>query len=112
MSRLAALAALALAAAGCRTQIAPLKKQDPKVVYVGDKTCNVYDFVAATDVPDGAKNLGWVSVKKAETDEETFVKLREKICELGGDALSQAAWVRDVDEYEPSTLKANAWVLP
>jgi hypothetical protein len=112
MSRVAAALALLALAAGCRTTIAPLTKQEPKVVYVGDRSCTVYDFVAATDVPEGAKSLGWVSVKKAETDEETFVKLREKICEMGGDALSQVAWVREVDEYEPSTLKANAWALP
>ena len=69
-------------------------------------------FKDGTDVPEGAQNLGWVTVKKGETDEETFVKLREKICGMGGDALSQPAWVRQAGEYEPTHLKANAWVLP
>jgi hypothetical protein len=106
------LVALALLAAACRTEIAPIKKEAPHVVYVGDKECSVRDFPGASDLPDGSKNLGWVQVKKAGSDDDTFVKLREKICEMGGDALSQPAWVREADEYEPSILKANAWSLP
>lgn len=105
----ALLTALALFA--CRTQIAPYRQPEPKVVYVGDKSCNVYDFASATDLPDGAKNLGWISVQSAGDDEQTYLKLREKVCAMGGDALSQIAWVREGDDSEPS-LKANAWVLP
>lgn len=101
-----------LLAAGCRTQVAPYQKPDPVVVYVGEKSCNVYDFPSATEVPEGAKNLGWVTVKRKETDEETFLLLRQKVCELGGDALSQMAWVHDEGDYEPSLLRGNAWVLP
>ncbi len=112
MSRFLAVLLFAASSGGCRTQIAPYKKPEPKVVYVGERQCNVYDFESATDLPDGARNLGWVSVKKAETDEGTFLLLRQKVCEMGGDAISQVAWVREMDEYEPSTLKANAWVLP
>ena len=112
----AALATLGLwalvALSGCRTPIKPLVKATPKVVYVGDKSCQVYDFEAATDVPEGATNLGWVTVGKAETDDDTFVKLRQKICEMGGDALSQPAWVHQAGEYEATHLKANAWALP
>jgi hypothetical protein len=107
-----ALLALVFACAGCRTQIAPFNRPEPKLVYVGDKSCTVYDFVAATDLPAGARNLGWFSVKKAENDEETYIKLREMICEMGGDALSQVAWIRELDQTEPSTLSANAWSLP
>ena len=101
-----------LALVGCRTNIKPAVKPTPNYVYVGEKSCGVYDFEAATDLPNGATNLGWVSVSKAETDEETYVKLRQKICEMGGDALSQLAWVRQAGEYEPTHLKANAWSLP
>jgi hypothetical protein len=109
----AALAMLGLLAlAGCRTTIKPVVKPAAKLVYVGEKSCSVYDFEAATDVPEGATNLGWVTVKKAETDDDTFAKLREKICAMGGDALSQPAWVRLAGEYEPTHLKANAWSLP
>jgi len=114
--RRAALATLGLVVLsgllGCRTTIKPSVKPTPKFVYVGEKSCGVYDFAAATDVPEGARNLGWVTVKKAETDEDTYVKLREKICEMGGDALSQLAWVSQAGEYEPSFLKANVWSLP
>ncbi|MHB8879126.1 MAG: hypothetical protein ACYC8T_35960 [Myxococcaceae bacterium] len=110
---LATLGLVALAALpGCRTALKPLVRPPAKVVYVGDKSCEVYDFAAATDVPEGATSLGWVSVKKAETDDDTFVKLREKICAMGGDALSTPAWVLQAGEYEPTHLKANAWSLP
>ena len=104
-----ALLGLGLVGVGCRTQLKPYSKPPATVVYVGDKTCSVYDFASATEVPEGAANLGWVSVPSAGSDEETYVKLREKICSLGGDALSQPAWVREGEEVE---LKANAWVLP
>jgi hypothetical protein len=53
-----------------------------------------------------------VQVKRAKTDEESYQRLREKVCKAGGDALSQLAWVREAGDYEPSALKANAWVLP
>jgi hypothetical protein len=110
-----ALAILGLCAfgvlAGCRTSIKPYVKPAPNLVYVGDKSCNVYDYQGATEVPDGAQNLGWVEVEMAATDDETFVLLRQKICELGGDALSQPAWVRSGSD-ESTQLKANAWVLP
>ncbi len=104
--------AMTLSSGACRTRIAPYSQPPTSVVYVGDKQCNVHDFPGATDVPEGAKNLGWVSVKSTGNDEETFIKLREKICEMGGNGLSQAAWVREPGEYEPTTLKANAWELP
>jgi hypothetical protein len=109
--RACALFLALFAATGCRTQIVATKRPPPKVVYVGEKQCNVYDFAGATDVPDGSHNLGWVEVPQQATDEETYVKLREKICELGGDGLSQPAWVREQDEELPR-LKANAWSLP
>ena len=110
---LVALGVVAVAGmVGCRTNISSYTKPPPNLVYVGDKSCNVYDFSGATDVPEGAKNIGWIEVDKAESDDDTFVQLRQKICEQGGDALSQAAWVHKPGEYEPTTLRANAWVLP
>lgn len=97
--------------AGCRTRLEPYAKPEPKMVYVGEKGCDVYDFASAADIPEGAKNLGWVTVPSTGNDEETFIKLRQKICELGGNALSQPSWDRDSMEGEPH-LKANAWALP
>ncbi|MFZ5468983.1 MAG: hypothetical protein ACOZIN_06035 [Myxococcota bacterium] len=106
--------ALAVVAAACtpRTQLVPVRKPVAQEVYVGEKRCDVYDYVHATDLPDGAQNLGWVVVERAETDEETYLELRKKICELGGDALSQLAWLTDPGQPEPTKLKANAWSLP
>ena len=113
MIRAAAVVALALFAAGCmrRTQIAVVNPKKQTEVYVGDKSGLVYDFETATDVPDGSENLGWVEVPIAADDEATYVALRQKICEMGGNALSQAAWVKEVSEDTPR-LKANAWALP
>lgn len=111
---LVALCAGAAASCACtaRTRIDPLP---PKVaaqdVYVPPGGCNVRDYPAATDVPSGAKNLGWVTVTQQGSDEETFLLLRQKICEAGGDALSQAAWVKAPTEEVPQ-LTANAWALP
>jgi hypothetical protein len=113
MRRVSLLLSLLALAVGCRTTIAPVRKEPPHMTYVGDKSCSVYDYAAAHDLPDGSKNLGWVQVKRiASDDDATFVALRQKICEMGGDALSQAGWVHDEGDYEPTLLKANAWVLP
>lgn len=117
MSRAAAwvLASWALAiACACtpRTLIHPTPPEEPRSEkYVAPGGCNVRDFAAATDLPQGAKNLGWVTVEEQGSDEETFLLLRKKICELGGDALSQVAWVKGPTEERPK-LTANAWVLP
>jgi hypothetical protein len=77
---------------------------------VGDN-CNVRDFPSATDVPAGSRPLGPVEVEPQASDDETFIALRQRICELGGDALSQAAWVKDPGDESPR-LTANAWSLP
>ena len=102
-----------VAVGGCakRTEIKPNVSQPEEQVYVPEGGCNVQDFPSATDLPSGAKNLGWVKVSQQETDEATFLALRNKICELGGDALSQAAWVKGPMDEAPE-LTANAWVLP
>ena len=110
----AALATLAvLFACTERVQLKPMpRRPPPALVYVGDKSCMVQDFDFATDLPDGAKNLGWVVVAQADAgDEGTYLELRRQICALGGDALSQPAWVREGEDEQPK-LKANAWLLP
>ncbi len=112
MRRLAALAVLVLApACAQRTVIKPGGPEHEEQVYVGTQGCNVRDFASATDLPEGAQNLGWVTVPQLETDDATFLELRKKICELGGDALSQAAWVKGPGDEERA-LTANAWTLP
>ena len=101
--------------AGCRTEVAAVTKtEETEKVYYVDKECSVHDYPGATDVPEGAKNLGMVRVSKQATDEETYLKLREAICAKGGDALSQLRWVLELGKYQgaPTELEANAWVLP
>jgi hypothetical protein len=114
-----ALAIVAASTAGCmsRTELkVEHKRPDPAPVYVGDRSCMVRDFEFATDLPEGSKNLGFVTVAEVQTegkddDEATYVAVRKKICEMGGDALSQAAWIREMDDEHPK-LKVNAWALP
>lgn len=107
---------LGLSLTGCtaRTLIHPLPEegsQGPSRVRV--QGCNVRDFATAAELPPGSVNLGWVSVEAQETRDDTFLLLRQKICELGGNALSQAAWERDNNDPEaPRKLTANAWALP
>ena len=110
----ALLLALGLLASGCRTEIIPVvrKTPPPPRVFTAPSECEVHDFPNATDVPPGAKNLGWVEVKREATDEETYVALRKKICELGGDALSQLAWVTEPGNHDPTSIRANAWAMP
>src|SRR5688572_12020466 len=90
-----------LSVAGCRTSIEGVRDQPKEGTYVPDKECSVVDYPTASEVPAGSKNLGWVQVKTTGNDDETFLLLRQKICEMGGDALSQPAWVREAGEYEP-----------
>lgn len=111
-----ALLLLTIAALGAactaRTLIHPVPPPGPDApAFVAAGGCNVRDFAAATDLPKGSKNLGWVTVEQQASDEETYLLLRKKICELGGDALSQPAWVKGPTEEQPK-LTANAWELP
>ena len=100
---------------GCRTTVSVEHKPPPANVFVSKDTgCEVHDYPAATDVPEGSRNLGWVQVPKEENEEETYGKLREAICAAGGDALSQLKWVNETTKDAPMVfaLEANAWVLP
>jgi hypothetical protein len=110
MKSLAMAAALALVATGCRTNLKATQEQKTNQAYVSEQRCDVFDYALATEVPTGAKNLGWVQVKDTGNDEETFAALRQKICEMGGDALSGPHWERK--SGEDPVLKANAWSLP
>ena len=101
--------------AGCRTEVlAVTKPEEGEKIYYVDKECSVHDFAGATDLPEGAKNLGTVRVPKQATDEETYLKLREAICAKGGDALSQLRWVLELGKFTgaPTELEATAWALP
>lgn len=108
---------LALVFAGCRTEIQPLVKQDPvaRKSRLVEGECNVHDFPTASEVPAGAKNLGWVKVAHGDNDEATFEALRKAVCAMGGDAMSQMHWLRAAGASvadHPVELEGNAWVLP
>ena len=102
--------------AGCRTEIQPVvrgeiaRKQSPR----GPAECHVHDFPTATEVPAGAKSLGWVKIDRLQNDEVTFETLRKKVCELGGDAISQMHWIRASGASvadPPIELEGNAWAM-
>jgi len=115
VSRLVALGLLVGCTLGCRTEIKPLVRErpPPKRYYTAPGSgCVVNAFTPATDLPAGSKNLGWIEVKREPDDEATYEKLRKAICAKGGNAQSQMAWVREAGDYEPTRLRANAWVLP
>ncbi len=76
--------------------------------------CEVQDFPDYSDVPAGAKNLGTVSVPKADTDEDTYTALRKAVCEKGGDAMSTMRWLHTIGKKDgpPTDLEATVWLLP
>lgn len=100
---------------GCRTTIMAEHKPPPPNIFTSpDLGCSVHDYASSTDVPEGSTNLGPVSVAREASDEETYVKLREAICEKGGNALSQLHWLNETTKDAPVVfaLEANAWLLP
>jgi hypothetical protein len=113
----ALLVVVVLGLAGCRTEIAPVVKQastGPKVRLV-DQGCEATDYPTGTDVPAGAKNIGWVKVDRKENDDATFAALREAVCQAGGNAFSQMRWIRAPGASvadPPIELEANAWSVP
>ncbi|MFO0597661.1 MAG: hypothetical protein U0228_20310 [Myxococcaceae bacterium] len=118
MRALLSAVVLVLAASACRTEIQPLVKQEPvakKVRNSASGECTVNDYPAATDLPTGAQNIGWVKVPRQATDDETFALLRKEVCAKGGDAMSQLHWLRAPGASvadPPAELEANVWVTP
>jgi len=108
-------ALLLVALGGCRTEISPVvKKVEEPRARVVDVGCEPQDYQSGAEVPSGAKNLGWVRVDRAASDEVTFAALREAVCQKGGNAFSQARWIREAGASvadAPVALEANAWVL-
>ncbi len=106
---------LALCVLSCRTEIAPSMREERSPVAMvfsaKGQGCNVLDYPSATEVPPGSASLGWVQVQRLPTDDETYVALRQAICDKGGNGLSQMLWTREEGEKEPTILKANAWKI-
>jgi hypothetical protein len=111
MIRTAAVLLGLLSASCARTFIQPTSDDDEAQESRRARYCNVRDFASATEVPTGAQPLGPVEVEIQATDEDTFIALRQRICEMGGDALSQPTWVKDPSDDKPRLI-ANAWSLP
>lgn len=109
---------LLLIVASCRTEIVPaLRREQSKTprVRLVDQGCEANDYPAGTDIPAGARNLGWVKVDRAQSDEVTFAALREAVCKAGGNAFSQMRWIRASGASvadPPIELEANAWDVP
>ena len=114
MSRALALIVAAVVLSGCRTTIAPVKKQQEEDVYVAPGGCNVRRYDEPTDLPDGATNLGWVEVPVGESQEATYEALDQAICGKGGDALSSLHWEKSSTETTAQrvSLRAIAWRMP
>ena len=114
MKRAAWLCAAVLAVAACRTVIPLGPEAAPGPTAEGPRRegCDVRDYQSAAELPQGARNIGWVRVPREKTDEESYLALRKAICDKGGDALSQLHWVKEPGVWEPTALEANAWVLP
>ncbi len=108
----------ALLLVGCRTQIQPIVKGDGparKLSPRGVAECQVHDYPTASEVPSGSKSLGWVKIERLANDEATFTALRAKVCEMGGDAMSQLHWIRASGASvadPPIELEGNAWSTP
>jgi len=118
MMRTARLLVIALSlggVVGCRTDI--LAEHTPPTAGVFNAPnlgCSVRDYPSASEVPEGSQDLGQVQVPREQTDEETYVKMREAICAKGGNGLSQLHWLNETTKDAPFVyaLEAHAWLLP
>ncbi len=110
------LALVVLLVVGCRTEITPvLVKAAPVRQYkMVEGECEVHEYPRGDEVPSGASNIGWLTVDRQATDEATFEQLRLAVCAKGGNAFSQARWLRNTSMSvgdPPVGLEANAWLL-
>jgi hypothetical protein len=99
---------LSLLACGCagRTLVRPVDRGDNRPVV--ELECIVIDVESANDLPARAENLGWVSVPEQASEEETAHALHERVCGIGGNAITRLARVQELGECG-FVLKGNAW---
>ncbi|MCL2177972.1 MAG: hypothetical protein FWC28_07505 [Proteobacteria bacterium] len=102
---------LGLAALGCRTHI-PVAVQKPPPEVAKRTTCSVRDYASAVALPSGSRDLGRVEIPRQEEEENTYLMLHQKVCDMGGDALSGMRWEVDLGQPKPRALSGNAWKLP
>lgn len=109
-----AVLAAAFALLSCRTTINPVKKPKEPEVYIVNGGCTVRFYEATSDLPEGSKSVGRITVPVAETEDDTYSRLREKACELGATAISSLSWAKSSTETtaQRTELSADAWQLP
>jgi hypothetical protein len=96
---------------GCRTHI-PVTVQKPVQEDTKRATCSVRDYASAVNLPSGSRDLGKVEIPRQEEEENTYAMLNQKICELGGDAVTGIRWEVELGLPKPRALSGNAWKLP
>ncbi|MCL2011431.1 MAG: hypothetical protein FWG75_01390 [Cystobacterineae bacterium] len=104
-------AGVGLAVLGCRTHI-PVVVQQPVQEEAKRTTCSVRDYTSAVSLPSGSRDLGKIEVPRQEEEENTYTLLQQKVCDLGGDALSGTRWEVEMGQPHPRALSGNAWKLP
>ncbi|MFL5319619.1 MAG: hypothetical protein ACJ790_08165 [Myxococcaceae bacterium] len=114
MKTLLAAVALMVLASSCRTTISPIKRPKDPEVYVVSNDCTVRYYDTTEDLPEGSKSMGRITVPIAENEDETYLALRKKICDAGGNALTSLTWGKSSTETtaQRTELQADAWVLP
>ncbi|MCL2626196.1 MAG: hypothetical protein FWD46_05215 [Cystobacterineae bacterium] len=100
-----------IAVLACRTHI-PVVVQKPAQESTGRTTCSVRDYASAVALPSGSVDLGRLEIPRQEEEENTYVMLHQKVCDMGGDALSGMRWEVELGQPKPRALSANAWKLP
>jgi hypothetical protein len=108
LGRMRPLLIVGLLASGCadRTFVRPVDRGDGRPTV--EVECIVVDVESANDLPARAENLGWVSVPEQPSDEETAHALHDRVCAMGGNALTRLARVQELGEAG-YVLKGNAW---
>jgi len=100
----------ALLCVGCRTQI-PVVVQKP-VEAPRQTTCAVRDYGSAVNLPSGSVDLGRVEIPRQEEEQDTYTMLNQKVCTLGGNAVTGIRWEVELGLPKPRALSGNAWKLP
>ena len=102
----------ALTCLGCSATHIPVTVQRPAEA-PKQTTCSVKDYGSAVNLPSGSKDLGRVEIPRQEDDEQnTYTLLHQKVCELGGDAITGVRWEVELGLPRPRALSGNAWKLP
>jgi len=77
-----------------------------------EATCSVRDHGSAATLPSGAINLGRVEIPREEEEGNTYTLLHQRVCELGGNAVTGVRWEVELGMPRPRALSGNAWKLP